>query len=61
MGSGKSPSSVPAHIAVTSVRIEKAKLEAFKRIADAERRSVSQQLRWLIDRAIDEHEEREAA
>jgi predicted DNA-binding ribbon-helix-helix protein len=61
MGSGKSPSSVPAHIAVTSVRIEKTKLEAFKRIADAERRSVSQQLRWLIDRAIDEHEEREAA
>ena len=61
MGSGKSPSSVPAHIAVTSVRIEKDKLEAFKRIADAERRSVSQQLRWLIDRNIAEHEAKEAA
>jgi hypothetical protein len=61
MGSRKSPNSVPAHIAVTSVRIEKTKLDAFRKLADAERRSVSQQLRWLIDRAIDEHQERDAA
>lgn len=41
-------------IAVTSVRIEREKLDSLKVIAAGERRSVSQQLRWLIDQAIAE-------
>lgn len=40
-------------IAVTSVRIERERLDALKLIADANRRSVSQELRWLIDRHIE--------
>lgn len=47
-------------IAVTSVRIERAKLDEFRRVADANRRSVSQELRWLIDRHIDAHNEEAA-
>jgi hypothetical protein len=42
-------------IAVTSVRIERERLDALKRVADANRRSVSQELRWLIDRHIEAH------
>lgn len=42
----------PAEIAVTSVRIERERLDAFKRVAEANRRSVSQELRWLIDQHI---------
>jgi hypothetical protein len=43
-------------IAVTSVRIERERLDAFKRVAEANRRSVSQELRWLIDRHVAEHD-----
>lgn len=50
MGSSTSAPSSP--IAVTSVRIERDKLEAFRRVADANRRSISQELRWLIDQHI---------
>jgi hypothetical protein len=46
-------------IAVTSIRIERDRLDAFKRVAESNRRSVSQELRWLIDRHIET--EREAA
>lgn len=50
MGSATTP---PAAVAVTSIRIERDKLDAFKRVAGANRRSVSQELRWLIDRHIE--------
>lgn len=42
-------------IAVTSIKIERERLDALKRIAAANRRSVSQELRWLIDRHIEAH------
>lgn len=57
---GSSTTHRPA-IAVTSVRIERDKLDAFRRIADANRRSVSQELRWLIDRRIEEADAKAAA
>lgn len=44
----------PAEIAVTSVRIERDKLDAFKDVARANRRSVSQELRWIIDQHIEQ-------
>ncbi len=47
--------------AVTSVRIEREKLDAFRRVAESNRRSVSQELRWLIDRHIEEADLAEAA
>lgn len=50
MGSATTPK--PA-IAVTSIKIERERLDAFKLVAAANRRSVSQELRWLIDRAIE--------
>lgn len=56
MGSATSNTSPVPEIAVTSVRIEKDKLDAFKALAAANRRSVSQELRWLIDQAIAEKE-----
>lgn len=57
MGSSDSKqTTVPAGIAVTSVRIEKDKLKRFKEVAEANRRSVSQEIRWMIDRAVDEYE-----
>lgn len=46
-----------AVLAVTSIRIERERLEAFKQVAAANRRSVSQELRWVIDRHIESHEE----
>lgn len=49
MGTATSKS---AELAVTSVRIDKSQLEAFKLVAESNRRSVSQELRWLIDRHI---------
>lgn len=51
----------PNDLAVTSIRVERDKLDAFKRVADANRRSVSQELRWLIDRHIEAHPMQEAA
>jgi hypothetical protein len=44
-------------LAVTSIRIERERLEAFKQIAAANRRSVSQEMRWLMDRHINEAKE----
>lgn len=43
-------------LAVTSVKIEQDKLDSLKMVAAAERRSVSQQIRWLIDRCIEDAE-----
>lgn len=48
-------------LAVTSVRIERDKLEAFRELAESQRRNVSQQLNHLIDRALEESEQTEAA
>ncbi len=45
-------------LAVTSVKIERRKLEALRQIAERDRRNVSQQIRWLIDRCVDENEAR---
>jgi hypothetical protein len=39
-------------LATTSIRIERERLDAFKAIAAANRRSVSQELRWVIDQHI---------
>jgi hypothetical protein len=50
-----SPADIRPEIAVTSIRIERERLEAFKAVAEANRRSVSQEMRWLIDRHIAEH------
>lgn len=58
---GSATSSTPAGLAVTSVRIERDKLDRFKQVADAHRRSVSQELRWLIDQAIEEADDEAAA
>lgn len=58
MGSAATPT---PEIAVTSVKIEREKLDELKIIAAAERRSVSQQLRWLIDRCIEDAGEQAAA
>jgi predicted DNA-binding ribbon-helix-helix protein len=51
----------PPGIAVTSIRIERERLDAFKRVAEANRRSVSQELRWLIDRHVEAHNLEKAA
>lgn len=59
MGSGDPKKS--ERIAATSVRIEQDKLIRFREVANANRRTVSQELRWLIDRAIEAHEEQAAA
>lgn len=40
------------NLAVTSIRTDRATLEAFKRVAAANHRTVSQQLRWLIEQDI---------
>lgn len=60
---GSSTPDIRPDLAVTSIRIERAKLERFKAVAAGQCRTVSQQLRWLIDQNIDqiEAEEREAA
>lgn len=60
MGSATTPSKRP-ELAVTSVRIERERLDAFKLVAAANRRSVSQELRWLIDQHVALHAEREQA
>jgi hypothetical protein len=44
-------------LAVTSIRIEREQLDAFKQVAAAHRRSVSQELRWVIDQHIESHQE----
>jgi hypothetical protein len=44
-------------MAVTSIRIERDRLQAFKEVAAANRRSVSQELRWLIDQHIAEFDQ----
>jgi hypothetical protein len=40
-------------ITVVSVRIDKAKLDAFRVIAESNQRSVSAHIRWLVDQALD--------
>lgn len=60
MGS-QAPQSQPRTLAVTSVKIERERLDAFKAVAAANRRSVSQEIRWLIDQHIAEHRPEEAA
>ncbi len=39
---------------VTSVKIERGRLDALKDVAASERRTISQEIRWLIDRRIAE-------
>lgn len=57
MGSATSPPTPRvAELAVTTVRIERSKLDALKAVAGRERRSTSQQIRWLIDRCLEEQE-----
>lgn len=58
MGSQSAPA---ASLAVTSIRIERDQLDRFRRIAEANRRSVSQELRWVIDQRIREFEHEGAA
>jgi hypothetical protein len=58
---GSQPDISPPDLAVTSIRIERERLEAFKAVAEANRRSVSQEMRWLIDRHIAEHDAKAAA
>ena len=41
-------------LTVTTLRVERTKLDRFGEIADAEHRTISQQLRHLIDQAIAE-------
>jgi predicted DNA-binding protein len=56
------PPSDSTDLATTSIRIERERLDAFKQVATAHRRSVSQELRWVIDKHIESHqEEAEAA
>ena len=57
---GSSTTNSEAEQAVTSIRIERTKLERFCEVASANRRSVSQELRWLIDQHVEQYE-REAA
>ena len=47
----------PSDYAVTSIKIERGQLDAFKKVARANHRSVSQELRRLIDQRIAEHDE----
>ena len=61
MGSATTSSGQSPRLAVTSVKIEVDKLDAFKQIAAANRRSMSQELRWLIDRHIEAAELERAA
>lgn len=58
---GSQPGHDTSVIAVTSVRIERDKLKRFRVAAESNRRTVSQELRWLIDQAIDEYDREEAA
>lgn len=44
--------SAPSQIIVTSVRVPAALLQDFKRVAEAEHRSVSQQMRHLMAEAV---------
>lgn len=44
----------PVEITVFSLKIEKHKLEQAKGIAAKHERSMAQQVRWLIDRMIEE-------
>lgn len=39
-------------IAVCSFKIEQAKLDRFREVAAAHERSMAQELRWMIDQAI---------
>lgn len=58
MGSSSTSSSSKPHreqrLATTSVKIERERLDQFREVAATNRRSVSQELRWLIDRHIEE-------
>ena len=61
----KSPGSAtpkpPSEIAVFSLKVDRAKLDRFKEAAEAKQRTASQQLRWYIDQAVAEFDEKEAA
>lgn len=45
---------------VTTVRIDTEKLERLRTIAERNQRTVSQELRWLVDRHIAGHDSPEA-
>lgn len=46
---------------VTTVRIDTEKLERLRTIAGRNQRTVSQELRWLVDRRIEEYDALEDA
>lgn len=48
-------------LAVTTLRIEREKLDFLARVAKANQRSVNQEMRWLIDRHVADFREKEAA
>lgn len=41
-----------AEIAVFSLKVERSKLDKFKRVAESHERSMAQQLRYLIDQEV---------
>lgn len=51
----------PSEITVFSLKLERQKLDRFKAAAEAHERSMAQQLRWMIDRAVEEYESNGAA
>lgn len=60
MASATQRKSTPELI-TTSLRVEREKLDRFRLTAEANRRTVSQELRWLMDKAIEQHEQEDAA
>lgn len=55
-GPGSRPHRKPNRV-MTSLRIERGVLDEFKTVAAANHRTVSDQLRWLIDRNLAEHQD----
>ena len=53
---GSPANSKVSEIAVTSIKVERGKLDQLKKIAEAQHRSVSQQIRFLIDSCIKDSE-----
>lgn len=46
----------PPEIAVFSLKVERDKLDRFKRVAESKERTMAQQLRYLMDREVREFE-----
>jgi uncharacterized protein YggE len=54
---GTASKATPPEIAVFTLKVERSKLERFREVADANHRSMAQQLRLLIDLAVSEFEQ----